>query len=216
MKIFLRMMMAAGIVISSSAFAAPLFEVSPLLGEYVYEGEMQLVQARKIEIVNDGLSEEGQARLAALKSEGYTCEHVIQASFRCTMFLKDASIPPKVRRQLDLAHQGWLKVTFDAPVGKPERVTEGDRFEEWDVVQSGVAAGRKFSRYTIQVLVVNDGPMPELMHKIKLTTAEQSTEWRYRVLGSDQLGFWADTSVSGPSGWTAYSVELVMKKAASR
>ena len=191
-----------------SASAAFALDVKPLVGDFVFGDQMELVSARRVQVVPQGFSDAGSATIRGLQSQGYTCEHVYDGNFRCVLFLHDTGIPPKVRSQLERANEG-LKMTFAEPVGTPELVTDGDDFKEYEVAQLGVAAGRKFESYRLQFLLDRG----TVIEKVALTTTEdQMTEWRFRRTEAGDLGFWADTSVGDSTGWTAYTVELVLKK----
>lgn len=189
--------------------AAALEAVQPLLGEYVFSGEMSLAQARRLEIVPDGLNSPGNARIRALQAEGYICQHVYRGQFKCVQFLHGAELPTEARARLENTYRDSLRVRFDAPAGTPTLVNQAPDLEEWEVAQTGVAAGRAFDRYLFQFLISREAPT---VRKVALATSQQYTEWRFRLLESNDLAFWVETSIGDAFRWTAYSVEMILRR----
>lgn len=114
-------------ILASTTYALPQF-----IGTFKFNGELNLVNNQKREIVNTGY-EQGVERLQFLKKSGFTCLAVLATTYKCSKNTLEP-MPESVKNKI-LDRFAQLEIIFGQPLNDWELVSEGSHLTEYVLKQ---------------------------------------------------------------------------------
>lgn len=129
---------AVSLILASATQALPHF-----VGTYKFNGQLNLVNNQKREIVRTG-SEQGVERLQQLKSSGFACVTVFATTYSCRKNTQDPINENVKNKILDRLSQ--LQIVFGQPLNDWELVSEGTQLAEYVLTQKTLIGDEVYYR----------------------------------------------------------------------
>lgn len=178
--------------LSLAPLAANAALPSALEGTYTFQNQIRAAKTVRKERVYSP-SVEGQARIAELTSQGYSCLRSSPQFHLCKKELTGLPFPHDVSKRIARIAENTGNVVFHAMARPPELIFEGDIAQEWEIPQPVTVGSRDFASHR---RLLSRG-----IEKVKLGTAGSgsSSEFVYEA-PTDQLLFMVAVGTSnGPA-----------------
>lgn len=160
-----------------SVFSVDAFSLELPQGNYTFQGQVAAISHKITEVVYAS-TPTGQARLAQLKTDGYTCKYVYQQQMSCSIFSRDLQIPAPLLESIELKYTNYA-VMFGLVDGV-ELLNKSEFLIEYQVSQ-------KVQSLDFQTRIYNLSVMSGGLHKISMPTQGQKAYFNYTSPDSLQI-----------------------------